>query len=97
MLLEKYLTDFLDSEMETWGIPGYDCSIYHHHKEIYRHCNGYADLESRRPITKNTLYNVYSNTKVITCVAALQLYEQGKLLLEDSLERFYPVFKHVKV
>lgn len=94
---EKYLTEFLDNETEYLKIPGYDCSVYHHHKEIYRHSNGFADLERKRPITQNTLYNIYSNTKVITCTAALQLYEQGKFLLEDRLDRFYPEFKHVKV
>ncbi|MBO5070111.1 MAG: beta-lactamase family protein, partial [Roseburia sp.] len=96
-LFEKYLTEFLDSEMKKYNMPGYDCSIYHHHKEVYRHSNGFADLGSKRPITKNTLYNIYSNTKVITCVAALQLYEQGKFLLEDSLDRFYPEFEHMKI
>ena len=58
---------------------------------------GYRDLENKLPITENTLYNIYSNTKVISCVAAMQLYEQGAFLLEDPLFRFFPEFEHMKV
>ena len=96
-LFEKYLTEFLDSEMEKYKMPGYDCSVYRHGREIYRRCNGYADLEDQREITKNTLYYVFSNTKVITCTAALQLYERGKFLLEDRIDYFFPELGKMKV
>lgn len=96
-LFEKYLTEFLDSERKKYNLPGYDCSVYHHGKEIYRHMAGYRDAESRQPITKDTLYYVFSNTKVITCVAALQLYERGKFLLEDRLDYFFPEMGKMKV
>lgn len=94
---EKYLTEFLDGEMEKFHMPGYDCSVYHHHKEIYRHQNGVMDFESKRPLTKDTMYHVYSNTKVISCTAALQLFERGKFLLEDRIDRFFPEFSKMKV
>lgn len=94
---EKNLTEFLDSLMSEYKLPGYDCSVYHRHQEIYRHRAGFADLETQTPISENTLYNIYSNTKVITCVAAMQLYEQGKFLLEDPVSRFYPEFANMKV
>lgn len=94
---EKHLTEALNGIMAAYKIPGYDCSVYHHHQEIYRHREGFADLETRTPISENTLYNIYSNTKVITCVAAMQLYEKGKFLLEDEISRFYPEFKHMQV
>lgn len=94
---EKNLTEFLNQVMAEYKLPGYDCSVYHHHQEIYRHREGFADLETKTPITENTLYNLYSNTKVISCVAAMQLYEKGKFLLEDNLSRYYPEFANVKV
>ena len=52
---EKNLTEFLNGIMAENNIPGYDCSVYHHHQEIYRHREGFADLESRTPISENTL------------------------------------------
>ena len=97
VLFEKYLTEFLDGERKKYSMPGYDCSVYHHGQEIYRHMVGYADLETRQPITRDTIYYVFSNTKVITCAAALQLYERGKFLLEDNIERFFPELGKMKV
>lgn len=94
---EKALTAHLNRFMAEYSLPGYDCAVYHNHKEVYRHMEGLADLESGTPITRDTLYNLYSNTKVITCTAALQLYEQGRFLLEDELSRYFPEFAHMKV
>ena len=94
---DKILIDLMDSHAEKYRVPGFDCSVFHNHEEIFRYRAGYADLETKTPITENTLYNLYSNTKVITCVAAMQLFEQGKFLLEDELSRYYPEFAHMKV
>ena len=94
---EKKLTAHLDRFAEEYQLPGYDCAVYHHHKEVYRHMSGVADLETGTPITRDTLYNLYSNTKVITCTAAMQLFEQGYFLLEDELSRYFPEFAHMKV
>ena len=87
--LDVILTEFLDSEMIKYGLPGYDCSVYCHGQEIYRRYAGNVD--------KDTLYYVFSNTKVIVCVAALQLYEKGKFLLEDRVDQFFTEMKDLKV
>ena len=97
MSFDQKITVFLNRAMDEYAIPGLDLSIYHEHKEIYRYKTGYRDLENKLPITENTLYNIYSNTKVITCVAAMQLYEQGAFVLEDPLYRFFPEFEHMSV
>lgn len=95
--LEKDLTALLEQIREEDHLPGIDCSVWHHHQPVFRHMSGVEDLETGAPITENTLYNIYSNTKVITCVAAMQLYERGLFLLEDKLERFFPEFAHMQV
>lgn len=97
LTLQKDLTALLEQIKEENHLPGIDCSVWHHHKPIYRYMSGVEDLETSNPITENTLYNIYSNTKVITCVAAMQLYERGMFLLEDRLDRFFPEFTHMMV
>lgn len=94
---EAPLSALLDEIMNQYNLPGYDCSVWQNGKEIFRRIKGVADLESGTPVTENTLYNMYSNTKVVTCVAAMQLYEQGKFLLEDPLSLYFPEFSHMKV
>ena len=94
---ESALNRLLDDFMNEYSLPGYDCAVWQHGKEIYRRMAGVADLETGAPITGNTLYNLYSNTKVITCTAALQLFEQGLFLLEDPFSRYFPEFAHMKI
>ena len=89
----KALTEFLDLIPEIHGIPGTDCIIYHHGKEVYRHQSGYLDPETKTPVDPKALYNMYSATKPVTCVAALQLYEKGAFLLTDPLYKYISEFR----
>src|SRR5512138_932408 len=53
-------------------------------------CVGWADKEAQRPLRVDHIFRVFSNTKLITSCAALLLYEEGKLGLDDPIERFIP-------
>ncbi|MBR4081203.1 MAG: beta-lactamase family protein [Clostridia bacterium] len=79
------------------GIAGTDLCIYLGGKLVHRHMNGLANREKHIPITENTLYRMFSMTKPITCVAMLQLYEQGKFLLTDPVSNFLPEFADMLV
>ncbi len=92
----KSLTVFLDSLPEK-GIPGTDCIIYHKHKEVYRYQSGYADKEAQIPVRPGLLYNLYSATKPVTCVAALSLYEKGLFKLSDPLYAYIPEYKNMYI
>ena len=58
---------------------------------------GLRDREAKLPMEKDTIFRIYSMTKAITSVAALILYEDGKLGLEDPLSKFFPSLKNLKV
>lgn len=58
---------------------------------------GVMDLESRRPLTEDAIYRVYSNTKIVTSIAAMQLHEQGLFGLDDPLEAHLPGFGEMRV
>lgn len=90
------LTEKLDSFIEM-GIPGYDCVVYHKGKCVYRHMNGYSDYENKIPVNGKEFYNIYSCSKVITCTAALMLFEKGLFKLEDKLSKYMPEFKNMMV
>lgn len=91
------LEAFMDRAMEGLNVSGIDCIVYQDHQELFRHSAGYSNLEERTPMAPDALYNIYSASKVITCTAALQLVEQGKLLLQDPLSAYLPEFAHMKV
>jgi len=79
------------------GVPGLDLVVYQDGKEVLRHTAGYQDLEKTIPMTGRERYHIYSCSKLITCTAALQLWEQGKYKLEDKLSDYIPEFAHMTV
>ena len=90
------VTNLMESLKEV-GVPGAELAIYIKDKEVYRHRTGYANLESKTPIAADTLYPFYSMTKIITCVSAMRLYEEGRFILSDPLSDYLPEFKDMEV
>jgi CubicO group peptidase (beta-lactamase class C family) len=58
---------------------------------------GYMDLESRAPVREDAIFRMYSNTKIVTSVAAMMLCEEGRFGLDDPLAKFIPAFADMKV
>lgn len=79
------------------GLPGFDLAVYRKGECVLRYMNGYSDLENKVAMTGNERYNIYSCSKVITCVAAMQLYEKGLFSLEDKLSDYMPEFESMTV
>ena len=90
------LTEKLESFLDM-GIPGYDCIVKHHGETVYRRWNGCSDKETGRKMTGDELYYVYSCSKIITCTAAMQLYEKGLFSLDEPLWHYLPEAKFMAV
>lgn len=58
---------------------------------------GYADFEKKTPIPENAIYRIYSMTKPIISVLALQLIEQGSFSLTDPLSDYDERFSAMTV
>ena len=92
----EYTKKFCDA-FPTLGLPGFDLIVYHKGKCVLRHMGGYSDLENKIPVDGTERYNIYSCSKVITCTAALMLYERGLFSLEDELYKYLPEFENMTV
>lgn len=79
------------------GIPAIDLIVYHKGQCVLRHMDGYADPEKKVPMTGKEKYHIYSCSKLFTCVAAMQLWEQGKFSLEDKLADYMPAYANMTV
>ncbi len=60
-------------------------------------CVGWADKEAQTPLRTDHIFRVFSNTKLVTSCAALLLVEDGKLGLDDPIEKFIPQLGDRKV
>ncbi len=58
---------------------------------------GYMDLESRAPLTDDAIFRMYSNTKIVTSVAAMMLHERGAFDLDDPVAKYIPAFADMQV
>jgi len=58
---------------------------------------GMMDREANKPMEPDTIFRFYSMTKPVTSVAAMMLYEEGKLKLDDPVSKYIPDFKSLKV
>ena len=90
-------TKALCNSFLTMGIPGFDLAVYQNGTCILRHMGGFSDREKQIPINGRERWYIYSCSKLITCTAALQLWEQGLFSLDDPLCKFLPEFAEMKV
>ncbi len=90
------MKNFMD-HLTDWIIPGNSIVVYHKNEEVFRYSSGYSDLENNIPMSGDELLNIYSCSKVATVVAALQLYEQGKFLLDDPLYNYISEYKDMYI
>ncbi|MCX7602969.1 MAG: beta-lactamase family protein [Bryobacteraceae bacterium] len=58
---------------------------------------GLRDVENRLPMEKDTIVHIYSMTKPVTSVAVMMLVEEGRLSLDDRVDKYIPELKELKV
>lgn len=90
------LEAFMD-RLTDWRIPGNSIVIYKGKNKVFEYSSGYASLETRELMTSEHMLNMYSCSKLVTVVAALQLYEQGYFLLSDPIYQFIPEFRNMRI
>ena len=91
------VVDLCNRYVEEGKIPCAQVQVAHDGNVVLRHTTGMADIESNISLMDDAIFRIYSMTKPITSIALMQLYEQGKFLLEDPVEKFLPSFKNPQV
>ncbi len=91
--IDSILSQFVASG----NIAGVSALIFEKDKEVYFNAFGQADREAQKPMSRNTIVQIYSMTKPITGVALMTLYEQGKFDLDDPISKYAPEFANMQV
>jgi CubicO group peptidase (beta-lactamase class C family) len=89
--------DYLRDQIANGKIPGAVLLIQQHGKPVYHEHFGVRDVATGLPMTDDTIFRLYSMTKPITSVAAMMLFDAGKLRLDDPVAKYIPSFAAVKV
>ncbi len=91
------ITDTLKADVANNVIPGATLLIARHGKIVYFETLGFLDPDKKMPMVDDAIFRIYSMSKPITSVAAMILFERGKLFLGDPIAKYLPQFKGVKV
>jgi CubicO group peptidase (beta-lactamase class C family) len=87
----------LREEIEKGKFPGAIALVARKGRIAYYETFGVRDPETRAPMTRDSIFRIYSMTKPITSVAVMMLQEQGRLVLTDPVSKFLPQLAHLQV
>ena len=78
-------------------LAGVTTLVARHGKVVHFDAYGVQDLETKKPVAKDTIFRIASMTKPIVGVAMMMLWEQGKWTLDDPVAKHIPEFAGLKV
>ena len=91
----------LDREMNDWAkkewMNGGVALIIRNGKIAYYKAAGLNDLDTKSALQKDAIFRIASQTKAITSVAMMMLFEEGKFQLDDAVSKYISAFKKQQV
>ncbi len=91
------IADFFQSYLDAGKLPCMATLLSRGGEVAHLGLRGSLEMGGESPIAEDTIYRIYSMTKPITAVAAMMLFEEGKLRLEHEVARYLPEYADVKV
>jgi CubicO group peptidase (beta-lactamase class C family) len=87
----------IEQNIDSGYINGAVGLIARNGKTVYYKSFGTADLEQKKLMDNDAIFRIASQTKAVTCVAVMMLFEEGKFLLDEPISKYIPSFAHPKV
>ncbi|MEB3733248.1 serine hydrolase domain-containing protein [Halopseudomonas pachastrellae] len=84
-------------EVEQGRIGGIATLVYQNGEVVQRAEYGYADREQQRPLEPDSLYKIFSLTKLVTGAALLTLYDEGRFELDEPVGKYIPELQNLQV
>ncbi len=92
----RRLADEVEGYVKNGTIVGGELLIIKNRKTVLHEVFGDRDREEKRPMAKDTIFNIRSMTKPLTGVAIQMLADEGKLRLDDPVAKYLPGFDNEK-
>jgi len=91
------IDNVINKEIALGHISGANIMITKDSQMLYRGSYGLADIENNIPMKEDTIFRMFSMSKMITSVCAMILMERGQIDLFDPVSKYLPGFKDQKV
>jgi CubicO group peptidase (beta-lactamase class C family) len=92
----KKLDAHMQGLVDTGHLPGVTTMLVRHGKIVNFEVHGKKGFDGP-PMTKDTVFRIYSQTKPVTGVAMMILFEEGKWKLDDPVSKYVPEFASLRV
>jgi len=89
--------EVVQRHVETHDVSGAVTLVARRGRIAHFEAQGLMDIESKKPMAKDTIFRLASMSKPITAVAVMMMMEEGKIRLTDRVSQFIPEFKSLKV
>ncbi len=87
----------LSEEVSSGNIPGAVALIARKGKIVLHKAYGTDNGEIQRPLEKDAIFRIASQTKAITATAVMMLWEEGKFQLDDKISKYIPAFGEAQI
>ena len=91
--IDRHLARYVDDGR----LAGWQVLVSRGGRRVHSSVYGLRDREAGLPVEPDTLWRIYSMTKPVTTVLAMQLFEEGRFALNDELSRYLPAFAEMRV
>ncbi|MEQ4576822.1 MAG: serine hydrolase domain-containing protein [Gammaproteobacteria bacterium] len=88
--LADQLTRQIETNRQRYGIAGQAVLVAHNDQVLFRGVDGYADLDTRQPVTLDSIFPLFSLSKLFTSTLVMQLVEQGSIDLDQPVRTYLP-------
>ena len=82
---QKDITSFIEKKIVGKETSGFQYVIADLSGIIFEYNGGFADIETKKPVTPATEFKAYSSSKTFTALSIMQLVEAGKISLDDTV------------
>jgi len=86
-----------ESAVAEGTIPGVVALVARRGKIVYHKAFGMADQSAGRPLGKDAIFRIASQSKAITATGVMMLWEEGRFRLDDPIAKFIPEFQDAEV
>lgn len=80
----------IQEQLEAAKLPGAVIAVIQDNRIVFAQGYGYANLEQKRPVTPDTVFQIASVSKLVTATTLMRLYEQEKFGLDDDINAYLP-------
>ena len=93
-VIKKRLQQVMDASVAKGETPGCILMVIKDGEEQVYLESGYADIEAKKPVSRDNIFRLYSMSKPITATAMMILVERGIVDLADPVSKYLPGFRN---